>query len=87
MLVLETTCGLSPELLATHMASGMPGALQMLPAVLGNFSAFFHVDFKTSAKILVIPHLSGGIDRFLTLESVSGAWSNSNAEHGISITL
>ena len=69
------------------MASSMPGALQMLPVVFSNLSASFHVDSKTSAEMVVIPHLSGGIGRCLTLRSVPDAWaaSNSNAIHGISI--
>ena len=68
------------------MASGIPGALQMLPVVLSNISAFYHVDSKISPEMNVI---SGGIERCLMIVYVSHACctSNSIAKYGISITL
>ena len=72
-----------------HMASGMPGALQMLLVVFSNFSAFYHVDSKISSEMIVIPHLSGGKERSLIIEFAPDVCcaSNSNAKNGISITL
>ena len=66
-LLLETMWSLSPVSLATHMALVMPGALQILPVVFNNFSAFLHVHSSYSAEIVLIPHFSGGMERHFVL--------------------
>jgi hypothetical protein len=56
-------CGFSPVSLATHLASLIPGASQMLLGAFSSLSAFFHMDASNSAGIVVIPDFSTRTDK------------------------